>query len=34
MIGDDKLVVEGKEEERRAEEKETPGDQQDQSQTK
>jgi uncharacterized protein YjbJ (UPF0337 family) len=34
MIGDDKLVVEGKEEERRAEEKETPRDRSDQSQAK
>ena len=34
MIGDDKLVVEGKEEERRAEEKETPRDRGDQSQAK
>ena len=34
MIGDDKLVVEGKEEERRAEEKKTPGDRDDQSQAK
>ena len=34
MIGDDKLVVEGKEEERRAEEKKTPGDRDDQSEAK
>ena len=34
MIGDDKLVDAGKEEERRAEEKETPGDRGDQSQAK
>jgi len=34
MIGDDKLVVEGKAEERRAEEKKTPGDRDDRSQAK
>ena len=34
MIGDDKLVDAGKEEERRAEEKETPGDRGDQCQAK